>query len=298
MTLQPAYRSGFIAIIGRPNVGKSTLLNHLLGQKIAIISDKPQTTRNRILGVKHLPEGQMVFFDTPGIHKAKTKLNQRMVRAAFDSLHEVDLIFFLVEPDTEPGEGDLFITDHLKTTKTPKILLINKVDLVKKDRLIPLLDFYSHRGSFAEMIPISALTGENVDRLVPTALSYLPEGEPFFPEDVVTDQPVRFLASEIIREKVILKTREEIPYAVAVQIEEFKEDEVKNLSAIRAVICVEKESQKGIIIGQKGRMLKEIGTTARQELEALLGTKIFLDLWVKVKRDWSKNDSFLAEMGY
>lgn len=292
------YRSGFISIIGRPNVGKSTLLNHVLGQKISIISDKPQTTRNRILGVKHLPEGQMVFFDTPGIHQAKSKLNQRMVQAALGSLGEVDLVFFLVEPDLEAGETDLFIAEHLGKIKTPKILVMNKIDLVKKERMIPLLDFFNKKGGFSEMIPISALHGENVERLVNMALSFLPEGEPYFPEDVVTDQPVRFLAAEIIREKVIKKTRDEIPYAIAVQIEEFKEDEVKNMSTIRAVIFVERDSQKGILIGQKGQTLKEIGTAARQELETLLGAKIFLQLWVKVKKGWSKDDAFLNEMGY
>lgn len=293
-----SYRSGFIAIVGRPNVGKSTLLNQILGQKVSIISDKPQTTRNRILGVKHLPEGQMVFFDTPGIHKARTKLNQRMVQAALASLQEVDLVLFLIEPDSEPGEGDLFIAEHLKRIETPKILVINKIDLVKKDRLIPILGLYNERGGFSEMIPISALTGENVDRLVQTAFTFLQEGAPYFPEDIVTDQPVRFLAAEVIREKVIHKTREEIPYAIAIQIEEFREDETKNLSVIRAVIFVERESQKGIIIGQKGQMLKEIGKGAREELEALLGAKIFLELWVKVKKGWTKNDSFLTEMGY
>lgn len=293
-----SYRSGFISIIGRPNVGKSTLLNQILGQKVSIISDKPQTTRNRILGVKHLPEGQMVFFDTPGIHKARTKLNQRMVQAALASLEEVDLIFFLVEPDPEPGEGDLFITEHLQKIRTPKILVINKIDLVKKERLIPILDFYNQRAGFSEMIPISALEGENTDRLIETAFGYLPEGSPYFPEDVVTDQPVRFLAAEIVREKVIQRTREEVPYAIAVQIEDFKEDEVKNLSRIQALIFVERESQKGILIGRSGGTLKEIGTAARQELEALLGTKIFLELWVKVKKGWSKNDAFLSEMGY
>lgn len=292
------YRSGFVAIIGRPNVGKSTLLNQLLGQKISIVSDKPQTTRNRILGVKHLPEGQMVFFDTPGVHKARTKLNQRMVQAALDSLNEVDLIFFLVEPDAAPGEGDLFIADHLKKIDTPQILVVNKIDLIKKERLIPLLDFYGRQGNFSEMIPISALTGENVDRLTAAALSHLPEGAPYFPEDVVTDQPVRFLAAEIIREKVIEKTREEIPYAVAVQIEEFKEEEARNLMSIRATLFVERDSQKGILIGEKGGMLKEIGTAARQELQSLLGAKIFLELWVKVKKDWSKDEPFLTEMGY
>ncbi len=293
-----SYRSGFISIIGRPNVGKSTLLNHVLGQKISIISDKPQTTRNRILGVKHLPEGQMVFFDTPGIHQAKSKLNQRMVQAALGSLEEVDLVFFLVEPDLEAGETDLFIAEHLGKIKTPKILVMNKIDLVKKERMIPLLDFFNKKGGFSEMIPISALHGENVERLVNMALSFLPEGEPYFPEDVVTDQPVRFLAAEIIREKVIKKTRDEIPYAIAVQIEEFKEDEIKNMSTIRAVIFVERDSQKGILIGQKGQTLKEIGTAARQELETLLGAKIFLQLWVKVKKGWSKDDAFLTEMGY
>ncbi|TAK01064.1 MAG: GTPase Era [Candidatus Manganitrophaceae bacterium] len=292
------YRSGFIAIIGRPNVGKSTLLNHLLGQKVSIISDKPQTTRNRIVGVKSLPEGQMVFFDTPGIHKARNKLNQRMVQTAIGSLQEVDLIFFMVEPDAEPGEGDRFIAEHLQQIETPKILIINKIDLVKRDRLIPLLSFYNEKTQFSEIFPISALTGENLDRLVPTALSYLPEGEPFFPEELVTDQPVRFLAAEIIREKVFRKTHEEIPYAVAVHIDTFKEDEEKNLITIQATLFVERDSQKGILIGQKGEMLKQIGKEAREELEALLGTRIFMELWVKVKRGWSKNDSFLTEMGY
>lgn len=293
-----SYRSGFISIIGRPNVGKSTLLNHVLGQKISIISDKPQTTRNRILGVKHLPDAQMVFFDTPGIHKARTKLNQRMVQAALGSLEEVDLVLFLIEPDLEPGEGDLFIAEHLGKIRTPKILVMNKIDLVKKERMIPLLDFFNKKGGFSEIIPISALHGENVDRLVEMALSFLPEGEPYFPEDVVTDQPVRFLAAEIIREKVIERTRDEVPYAIAVQIEEFKEDEAKNLISIRAVLFVERESQKGILIGEGGKMLKEIGTVARQELEKLLGAKIFLQLWVKTKKGWSKNDAFLSEMGY
>ncbi|HZR46501.1 MAG TPA: GTPase Era [Candidatus Manganitrophaceae bacterium] len=292
------YRSGFISIIGRPNVGKSTLLNHILGQKISIISDKPQTTRNRILGVKHLPNAQMVFFDTPGIHKARTKLNQRMVQAALASLEEVDLVLFLIEPDLEPGEGDLFIAEHLGKIRTPKILVMNKIDLVKKERMIPLLDFFNKKGGFSEIIPISALHGENVDRLVEMALSFLPEGEPYFPEDVVTDQPVRFLAAEIIREKLIERTRDEVPYAIAVQIEEFKEDEAKNLSTIRAVLFVERESQKGILIGQGGKMLKEVGTAARQELETLLGAKIFLQLWVKTKKGWSKDDAFLSEMGY
>lgn len=293
-----SYRSGFVAIIGCPNVGKSTLLNDLLGQKVSIISDKPQTTRNRIVGVKTLSEGQIVFFDTPGIHKAKSKLNQRMVQTAIGSLQEVDLIFFMVEPDPEPGEGDRFIAERLQQIETPKILILNKIDLVKKDRLIPLLSYYNDQRQFSEIIPISALTGENIDRLVPAAFSYLPEGEPFFPEDLVTDQPVRFLAAEIIREKVFQKTREEIPYSVAVQIDTFKEEEEKKRITIQATLFVERDSQKGILIGQKGHMLKQIGKEAREELEALLGTRIFMELWVKVKKGWSKNDAFLTEMGY
>ncbi|MGB3940841.1 MAG: GTPase Era [Candidatus Manganitrophaceae bacterium] len=292
------YRSGFVAIIGRPNVGKSTLLNQLLGQKISIISDKPQTTRNRILGVKTLPEAQIVFFDTPGIHKARSPLNRRMVQAAIDSLQEVDLVFFLIEPDPEPGEGDRFIMERLQKIKTPKLLAVNKIDLVKRDRLIPLLNFYTKEGLFAEIVPISALTGENVDRLLSVALQHLPEGSPYFPEDQVTDQPVRFLAAEMIREKVFQRMEEEVPYAVAVEIEEFKEEEERNLITIRAMLYVERDSQKGILIGRKGEVLKEIGRSAREELETLLGTRIFMELWVKVKKGWSKDEGFLTRMGY
>ncbi|MBI3805665.1 MAG: GTPase Era [Nitrospirae bacterium] len=292
-----AYRSGFIAIIGRPNVGKSTLLNQLLGQKVSIISDKPQTTRNRILGVKTIEAGQMVFFDTPGIHKAKSRINQRMVQTAINSLQEVDLIFFLIEPDAEPGEGDRFIAERLEQIRTPKMLIVNKIDLVKKERLIPILDSYQQKGIFSEIIPISALTGENTDRLIAAALNHLPEGEPIFSEDLVTDQPVRFLAAELVREKVFQKTHEEIPYAVAVHIDEFKEEEEKNLITIRATLFVERDSQKGILIGQKGQMLKEIGKSAREEMETLLGTRVFLELWIKVKKGWSKDDAFLTDLG-
>ncbi|MFQ5780693.1 MAG: GTPase Era [Nitrospiria bacterium] len=300
-----SYRSGFISIMGRPNVGKSTLLNRLLGQKVAIVSDKPQTTRNRILGVRHLPDGQMVFFDTPGIHQAKTKLNQRMVQAALASLAEVDLALILVDAVSGPWRRrdeihlkDTLITEHLKKVKTPKILVINKIDLVNKADLIPLLSYYGGEGLYSEVVPLSALTGENVDLFLKTARAYLPVGDPFFPEDVVTDQPVRFLAAEFIREKAIQMTREEIPYAVAVRIDDFKEDAAKDISMIHATLFVEKDSQKGILIGRKGRMLKEIGQAAREELEALLGGKIFLELWVKVKREWRKDDRFLKQMGY
>ena len=308
MSGKAPFRSGFIALIGRPNVGKSTLLNRLLGQKVAIVSDKPQTTRNRILGVKHLSEGQMVFFDTPGIHRPKFKLNQRMVRTAVETLREVDLIFFLVEADSKGSEagsdgggligpGDQAILDLLKGIETPVILVVNKVDRVKKEALLPLIDAFSRSRSFSEIVPVSALTGENVDRLLSVALPLLPEGEPIFPEETVTDQPVRFIASEMIREKLLQKTREEIPYSLAVVIEDFKEDGEKNLVSIQATIYVERDSQKGIVIGQKGRLLKEVGTEARADLEALLGVKVFLELWVKVKKDWRRSDSFLGEIG-
>jgi len=293
-----AYRSGFAAIVGRPNVGKSTLLNYIVRQKVSIISDKPQTTRNRISGVKHLLEGQIVFFDTPGIHLARTHLNRKMVQTALSCLHEVDLILWVVEPDVVPREQDVFILDCLDKIKQPKILVVNKIDLIKSNTLIPILDGYGKRGDFSEIIPISAGTGENVDRLVSMVISMMPEGGAYFPEDMVTDQPVRFLASEVIREKVILKTRHEIPYAVAVSVEEYKEDPVKNRVNIQATLYVEKVSQKGILIGAAGRMLKEIGKAAREELEGLLGVSIYMELWVKVKKDWSRNNQFLKEMGY
>lgn len=293
-----SYRVGFVAIVGRPNVGKSTLLNAILGQKISITSERPQTTRNRILGVRHFPDGQMVFFDTPGIHKPMTELNRRMVQSALATLHEVDLVFVLVEPDEYHGGGDLLISKQLKEINIPKILVINKIDLVKKNRLLTVLASYGKRDDFREMVPVSALTGDNVEHLLSVGISLLPEGTPYFPEDVVTDQPVRVLAAEIIREKAIKKTREELPYAIAVYIEEFKEDPERNTMMIRAFIVVEKESQKGILIGRAGQMMKEIGEMARRELEALLGAKIFLALWVKVKKEWSKDTIFLRKMGY
>jgi GTP-binding protein Era len=308
-----AFHSGYIAIIGRPNVGKSTLLNQILQEKIAIISDKPQTTRNRILGVKHLPQVQIVFLDTPGIYKPKYKLNQRMVRVALGTLDEVDLIFFIVEAtDAVPagrqavsggrhgptaGSGDQFIMERLKELETPVILVLNKLDLIKKEKTIPLVEEYMRQHKFAEVVPISALTGDNVDRLIEVAVKYLPEGEPFFPSDVVTDQPVRFIAAETIREKILHHTREEIPYSVAVVIEEFIEEPGRPVH-IRALIMVERDSQKGILIGKKGAMLKTVGTEARLELEALLGTKVFLELWVKVQQDWRSDETVLKELGY
>ncbi|MBI3609713.1 MAG: GTPase Era [Nitrospirae bacterium] len=303
---EAVFHSGFISIIGRPNVGKSTLLNRILLEKIAIVSDKPQTTRNRILGVKHLPQTQIVFLDTPGIYKPKYKLNQRMVRVALSTLDEVDLVFFLVEATDAvstgrrgptAGSGDQFIMERLKELETPVILVLNKLDLIKKEKTIPLVEEYMRQHKFAEVVPISALTGDNVDRLIEVAVKYLPEGEPFFPPDVVTDQPIRFIAAETIREKILHHTREEIPYSVAVVIEEFVEEPERPVH-IRALILVERDSQKGILIGKKGAMLKTVGTEARLELEALLGTKVFLELWVKVQQDWRSDESVLKELGY
>lgn len=291
-------RTGFVAIIGRPNVGKSTLLNQVLGEKVSIVTDKPQTTRNRILGIYNDDEAQVVFFDTPGIHQARAGLNRRMVQTALATLGEIDLVLFLVPPDLSFGTKDALITDHLKAIKTPKILVVNKIDTIKPDAIIPLLQAYSKEGLFSDVIPTSALTGKNVDRLLALTKAAMPEGTPFFPDDIATDQPVRFLASEIIREKVILKTREEVPYVIAVKIESFKEEMKKNLTRICATLYVERDSQKGILIGKKGHLLKEIGKSARLELEKLLATKIYLELWVKVRKNWRMDDLFLTHMQY
>ncbi|HEV8243889.1 MAG TPA: GTPase Era [Nitrospirales bacterium] len=292
----PGYRSGFVALVGRPNVGKSTLLNRLLGGKVAIISDKPQTTRTRILGVKHLPGAQMVFLDTPGIHKPKFRLNQRMVDVALHVLDEVDLAFFLVEATDAPGPGDRFVLERLKERKLPVFLVVNKIDLVKKLRLLPLLDEYQRMHEFAEIVPISAKTGDGVDRLVDLALARMPEGPVYFPEDVMTDQPMRILAAEIIREKLLQKTRDELPFAVAVGIDSFKEE--GKLARISATVYVEKESQKAIVIGRQGEILKAVGTYARIDMENLFGMKVFLQLWVKVKESWRQDERMLVELGY
>lgn len=290
------YHSGFVALVGRPNVGKSTLLNRILGEKVAIISDKPQTTRTRILGVKHLPGAQMVFLDTPGIHKPKFELNKRMVDVALHVLDEVDLAFFMVEATEPPGSGDRFVLDRLKERDVPVILVINKVDLVKKLRLLPLIDEYSRMHEFAEIVPVSAQTGDGVDHLLELALARMPEGPPYFSEDVVTDQPMRVLAAEIIREKLLQKTRDELPFAVAVFIDSFKEE--GRMARISATIYVEKDSQKAIVIGKHGEILKAVGTYARIDMESLFGMKVFLELWVKVKESWRQDERMLVELGY
>ena len=296
MSVAASYRSGFVALVGRPNVGKSTLLNRILGEKVAIISDKPQTTRTRILGVKHLPGAQMVFLDTPGIHKPKFELNKRMVDVALHVLDEVDLVFFMVEATEEAGPGDRFVLERLKERDVPVVLVVNKVDLVKKLRLLPLLDAYSRMHEFAEIVPISAKTGDGVDRLLDLALARMPEGPVYFSEDVVTDQPMRMLAAEIIREKLLQKTRDELPFAVAVAIDSFKEE--GKLARISATIYVEKASQKAIVIGKHGEILKAVGTYARIDMENLFGMKVFLELWVKVKEAWRQDERMLVELGY
>ncbi len=294
MTDNKNFRSGFISIVGRPNVGKSTLLNALLGEKIAITSDKPQTTRNKILGIVTQPDAQLVFMDTPGIHKPMHKMNEVMVKTALATYSEVDVILMLVEATERPGGGDRFIIETLAQVKTPVFLLINKVDLIKKDALLPLIQEYSTLYNFAEIIPVSALK-KDLGGLLDNVLKRMPVGPKYFPDDQLTDQPERFVVAEMIREKVFELTKDEIPYSTAVVIEEMKEE--PELTRITAIIYVERDSQKGILIGMGGAMLKQIGTLARRDAEKLLGTKIFLQLWVKVKKGWREDDRMLKSIG-
>ncbi len=291
-----AFKSGFVTIIGRPNAGKSTLLNALLGEKISIVTEKPQTTRNTVRGVKNLPGCQIVFVDTPGIHSAKGLLNRFMLREALSSFDNVDAVLYLIEPFTPVSEDDLFILDGLKAVKAPVVLCINKIDRVSKDRLLPLIKNLNGRYPFKNIVPISALKGEGVDVLLDIVKGLLSPGPKYFPDDIITDQPERFIASEIIREKVFLFTSKEIPYSVAVVIESFKEK--RGLVSIDAVINVERDSQKGIVIGKGGAMLKKIGTAARHDIERLLAAKVFLKLFVKVRKDWTKKPGALKEFGY
>ncbi|MDA8215514.1 MAG: GTPase Era [Nitrospiraceae bacterium] len=290
------FKSGYVSLTGRPNVGKSTLLNTILGEKVAIVSPKPQTTRNRIIGVKTLPDAQIVFIDTPGIHKPKHRLGELMVREARESVKEVDVILFMVEPE-EPGSGDKFIIDILKDMGKPVFLLINKVDTVKKPLVLPVIEAYSKLYPFKEIMPISALAGDGIDILIKTIVDYLPEGPKYYPDDILTDQLERFMVSEIIREKIIHQTEDEIPYSVAIEINQWSERE-DGVVFIQANIYVEREGQKGIIIGKGGARLKTIGTSARLEIEKLLGTKVFLELWVKIKKDWRSSERILKELGF
>ena len=291
---------GSVAIIGRSNVGKSTLLNRLLQEKIAIVSDKPQTTRTRILGVAHVEGAQIVFLDTPGFHEPRHLLNRRMVRTTLQTFDDADVLYVVVEATSQPGAGDLAVIDHVREAveKQPRtvILVVNKVDLVNKARLLPLIDQYSRLFSWTEIVPLSAETADNLDRLVSVTVSHLEEGEATYSDDVVTDQSLRTLAGELIREKILQLTYEEVPHSVAVEIEEFQEN--KKLTKISAVVLVEKESQKGILIGKHGERLKILGTAARQDKERLFGMKVFLKLWVKVRESWREDEAVLAELGY
>jgi GTP-binding protein Era len=292
-----SFRSGYIAIVGRPNVGKSTLLNQLLGEKVAIVTPKPQTTRNRITGIRTSAQSQIVFIDTPGIHQARSLMNRRMVEIALQTLHEVDGVLWLLDARGRIGPEEERIARNLGGLKTPSLILLNKIDLVAKGKLLPLMQRCSELLPGKEIVPISALKGEGVPAILKIVERWLPEGPQYFPEGDFTDQTERFVAAEIIREKIFVLTHEEIPYGVAVAIDEFTEKEEKNLIVIKATIVTERESHKPILIGKRGAMLKEIGRRAREELEALLGCKIFLELFVKVDRGWTEDPNALTEMG-
>jgi GTPase len=291
-------KSGFVSFVGRPNAGKSTLLNRLVGTKLAIVSDKPQTTRNRILGVRNYDNAQVVFLDTPGIHRPLHRMNVRMVDAAVDTMREVDVLGLVVDVTEPPGKGDRFVLNLLKDVSAPVFLILNKIDLIKKVRLLPIIQQYSELGTFAEIVPVSAATGDNVDRLERAILERLPEGEPLYPPDFLTDQPERFFAAEIVREKVLQFTHAEIPFSSAVVIDRFEEpDDSGKLLRIYCTILVDRESHKPIVVGRGGEMIKRIGTAAREDLERFFDTRVFLDLHVRVKSEWREDERVLDEMG-
>jgi GTP-binding protein Era len=306
-------KSGLVALVGRPNAGKSTLLNRLVQQKLAIVSDKPQTTRNRIVGVRNYvkpqapspePFAQVVYVDTPGVHKPLHRLNVRMVDAALDTLGEVDVVAVIIDASEPSGGGDRFLLDVVKRSKTPRVLVLNKVDAIDKKELLPRLLEYEQEG-FEDLVPVSALTGENVDRLEEVLVTHLPEGEPMYPEDYLTDQPERFFVAELVREQVLQQTRDELPFSTAVVVDKFEEpdpstphkDGAKGLMRLYCTILVERESQKPIIVGKGGAMIKSIGTAARKELEAFFDAKVFLDLHVKVKEGWREDERTLDSLG-
>lgn len=292
------FKSGFVTLIGRPNVGKSTLMNRLAGQKIAITSSKPQTTRNRIQAIYNCEEGQIVFLDTPGIHKAKNKLGEYMVSAAEKTLKEVDIVLWLVEPATYIGAGEHYIAECLHNIDIPIMLVINKIDTVNKAELLTVINAYKDIAEFAEIIPVSALNGENTKDLIDTIMKYLPEGPRYYDEDMVTDQPERQIVSEMIREKTLKNLDDEVPHGIAVSIEKLKERKKKNIVDIDAVIICERDTHKGIIIGKQGSMIKKIGTQAREDIESLLACKVNLKIWVKVKKDWRNSDYLIKNFGY
>ena len=289
-------KSGFISIIGRPNVGKSTLLNGILGEKIAIATSKPQTTRNTIRGIYTTGDCQMVFIDTPGIHKPKTKLGNFMTDSALNTFKEVDLVLFSVDDSLSQGPGDKYIVEMLKNINTPKFLVINKMDKINPEDYEKIYNEYEQTGIFDEIFPVSALEQKNIDILLESIEKFMPEGPQYFPSDMITDHPERFIVSEILREKVLMFLEDEVPHGVAIEIESFQEEE--RVTRISAVVYCEKKSHKGIIIGQGGRKLKGIGKSAREEIEALLGNKVFLQLWVKVKENWRNSDFALSNFGY
>ncbi len=301
-------KSGFVALIGRPNAGKSTLLNKLVGQKLAIVSDKPQTTRNRIVGVRQYSkppspqdpnpmEGQIVFVDTPGVHKPLHRLNVRMVDAAIETLKEVDVIAVVVDGSEPGGAGDDFLMDVIRKSQVPRVLVLNKVDIAQKVSLLPRLAAYEKEVGFQDLVPISALTGENVDRLEQVFLSHLPEGDPIYPEDYLTDQPERFFVAELIREQVLQQTRDELPFSTAVVVDKFEEADAKGLMRFFCTILVDRESQKPILVGRAGSRIKEIGTAARKELEQFFDARVFLDLHVKVREGWREDERMLDSLG-
>jgi len=292
------FKSGFIGIIGRPNVGKSTLLNRIIGEKIAITTPKPQTTRNRIMGIKNLDNGQLIFTDTPGIHKASGPLNQFMVTAAMDTFRSADMLLLIVEAPAGIHYGDRMIANSLEQIRLPVILAINKIDQGQKMDILPVIDAFQQLFSFVDIVPVSALTGEGVTILIEQIQKLLPEGPCYFPEDMLTDSTERFIAAEIIREKITLLTHQEIPYETAVMVDAFKEIEERNLIRIQATIHTAKESQKGILIGKKGSMLKEIGKRARLDMEKFFAARIYLELFVRVKKDWIHDPKMLREFGY
>ena len=297
MNKKEGFKSGFVSIIGRPNVGKSTLLNRIVGQKVAIMSDVPQTTRNKIQGVVTSDDSQIVFIDTPGIHKPQTRLNDFMLKSAYSTFNEVDLVLFMVNAAEKRGAGDNFILEKLKNLRTPKLLVINKIDQVKPEELLKIIMDYTSDNEFNEVIPISAIQGNNVDEMMVTIKKYMPEGPQFYPDDQVTDHPEYFVVSEFIREKILQLTKEEVPHSVAVVVESMLRNEDDKVH-VHATIIVDRTSQKGIIIGKGGKMLKEIGVRARRDIEAMLGDKIYLELWVKVQKDWRDKQSYLQDYGY
>jgi GTP-binding protein Era len=291
-------KAGFVSLIGRPNAGKSTLLNRLVGTKLAIVSDKPQTTRTRILGVRNYPDAQVVFLDTPGIHRPLHRMNVRMVDAAVETMREVDVLGLVVDVTEPPGKGDRYVLDLLRNVKAPVFLVLNKVDLIKKTRLLPMMQQHHAMGMFAEIVPVSAATGENVDRLERAIIDRLPEGDPLYPADYLTDQPERFFAGEIVREKLLQFTRDEIPFSSAVVVERFEEPDGDNaVLKLYCTIVVDRASHKPIVLGRGGEMIKRIGTAAREDLERFFGTRVFLDLHVRVKSEWREDETVLGEIG-